>query len=621
MATFYSTPDGVATDQGAAEAWRQNRIRGAQAPGGAPPPPLGPSPSAPGAETPGAARMASRFGRAGQAARGVVSNVGQTARGVASKLSPLVTAGYEYANLADTARAQGIDAARADIPNAIGRVAGQEAGMRIGARVGARAPGLWKLPGVLAGGAAGGLAGRYGGDKAVSALERVGTGPEAQALDIGTKAADAVSPSGMIGTLGRVGRGAVAGLRADGSLSQRFASGLGTALRSDTPGVTGLAAQGLTATQTPSAAASAARTSPLRVRGGAGMAGSLDGTRGVAGTESYDGGLQSTRAVNNPTAEQAKKQQDFEFQQQQDRADELQKQLGPERVDAGLDPTGRVGLRGRQGAIIRNPNGPSVVDQLRSLGSSMKGFPGLRREAAAYITGQAEARDRGFEDAQAENAANDMALTKMQSASRDAFADRRLKASMFNADTAESRRSGDQALQLGREKNLADLIGSQSRGRGGAKASAALDLNKLAEANGGDVTQAAGMALRNLADAGVDPLDDPLGTIAMTRLQDAQIAGRQRANTNGPFGSTLFSPNGAANGYSRDPLEQEPLRRGVVDRAVSYLPYGAKPTDYKYRDRVTGNSYYSDTAPLGGDPESTNLILERMRARRDAGKQ
>ncbi|MFT3756264.1 MAG: hypothetical protein QM769_10035 [Pseudoxanthomonas sp.] len=58
------------------------------------------------------------------------------------------------------------------------------------------------------------------------------------------------------------------------------------------------------------------------------------------------------------------------------------------------DDSGCIGLRGVQGGIIKNPHAMSVEDRIRHLGSSMKGFPSLRKAAAEQIM----AEDQRYED-------------------------------------------------------------------------------------------------------------------------------------------------------------------------------------------------------------------------------
>lgn len=158
-----------------------------------------------------------------------------------------------------------------------------------------------------------------------------------------------------------------------------------------------------------------ARRAGARRRGGAPMAGSLDGTRQVQ------------------TAPDAA-DTDYTF--------------GPERVSTQQveAPT----LRGRQGAIIANPGAMSVTDRLRGLMSEFKGSPSLRRLAAEQIIGEAQAREDNFQGAQAENAAADRAQADMTMRSREAYADRRLRADMSNQDASQRSLNSDREYELGR---------------------------------------------------------------------------------------------------------------------------------------------------------------------------
>ncbi len=124
-----------------------------------------------------------------------------------------------------------------------------------------------------------------------------------------------------------------------------------------------------------------------------------------------------------------------------------------ERVAAlGANDADRIQLRGRQGAIISNPDAMSTADRLRMIAtdSAFKGSPSLRRLAAQGVLEEAGREDANYQSALAENAAQDLAQTGMQAEARRTFADRRARVDLGNVENTERRREGDREFQLGR---------------------------------------------------------------------------------------------------------------------------------------------------------------------------
>ena len=118
---------------------------------------------------------------------------------------------------------------------------------------------------------------------------------------------------------------------------------------------------------------------------------------------------------------------------------------GPDRVAAMNNNADNISLRGRQGAIIANPNSMSTLDRIRSLGSdpSLRGSPSLRKLAAEQIMGEAQNVEDNFQGAQQKNAGADLAQTQMRANATEQFARRRQDADQFNVNTSENRREQD----------------------------------------------------------------------------------------------------------------------------------------------------------------------------------
>lgn len=617
--TLYGASDGtIFPDQGSAEGWQRAGRPASGAP--ATPTPSAAPPTAPSVGmTPGQAseRIGQRLGR--YASRtGSAFNVGLGA------VNEIAGPG----GLAETARTQGTDAAMAQAPNALGRVAGSEVGMQLGAKVGSKLPGLWKVPGVVGGAALGNYLGRQGGDQAVSGLQRLNAGPYSKALDMGDTAASAVSPSNIASTVNRGVRGF---LNADGTLSDRFSAGLAGAVSgTDVPApgreLRSLAGTGTTPpTPTPTPTPTPAGSRPTT------------GTRPLT-SRARTPGLPAT-TPNDPRVAKASAPSPYDAppQSMRDFGQQLAAQYAaqPQMVAAPSDTSGQIGLRARtQGGIIANPNAMSAVDRIASLGNDprLKGSPSLRRMVAEQIMAEDGRVDANHQAELNANQAADATQAQLQANARDAFANRRLKADMFNTDTTEGRRTGD--LDRGLKASMFDVSTSESRRkddldrlvtaalgrvrgtRSGVGASGSAtgtngddfangNYTDIAKKYGGDYNQDAVSTWKNAVDAGEDPSASPLGRIAMTRMQDANAEALRE------MGRRWFAST--PQNVSTDPRDAIPVDRDWVDKLSTIWPGGIDSNDYKYRDAKTGEEYYSAQAPFASADQTA-----RARSLRDA---
>lgn len=306
----------------------------------------------------------------------------------------------------------------------------------------------------------------------------------------------------------------------------------------------------------------------------------------------------------------------------------------PQQVATMNDNSDRISLRGTQGGTIRNPNAMSTTDRIASLGGDprLKGFPSLRRAMAEQIMAEDKRYDDQFNKSQDINAQAELAQAKMQADARDAFANRRLKADMFNTGTTEGRRTGD--LDRGLKASMFDVSTSESRRkddldrlvtaalgrvrgtRSGVGASGSAtgtngddfangNYTDIAKKYGGDYNQDAVSTWKNAVDAGEDPSASPLGRIAMTRMQDANAESLRE------MGRRWFAS--APQNVSTDPRDAIPVDRDWVDKLSTIWPGGIDSNDYKYRDAKTGEEYYSAQAPFASADQ-----MARARSLRDA---
>lgn len=590
----------------------------------------------------------------GQASERIGQRLGRYASRTGSAFNVGLGAVNEIAGpggLAETARTQGTDAAMAQAPGAVGRVAGSEVGMRLGAKVGSKLPGLWKVPGVVGGAALGNYLGRQGGDQAVSGLQRLNAGPYSKALDMGDAAASAVSPTGVVGAVGRGLRGF---LNADGSINSRFASGLAGVLAGSDAAVSPLRGMaGVDATQVPaSVGAGSGRVTPRRpqatlLENGAPLpesaltpptpfnqvkgapSGGVVASAGQVSPNFFYGrktGLRSLPATLQADREAAAKA-----------ADAVVPQVG-----ATGSLADRIGMRSRtQGGIIANPNAMSTTDRIASLGGDprLKGFPSLRRAMAEQIMSE---DGRGDASRQAELNANqqsDAALAKMQSDANESFANRRLKADMFNADAREGRRTADQTFQLGvadRMLQASGLRGMGSRLAGAHDASGKPVSDRYDELRddylkrnpSASWAEASQFAADTAASEGTKATDSR-GVYGADRLRAAGYSqamadadpsnaswfgtrwGRKAVNALSGMsdGSGQTTP-----GTDSDPSDYTFRPIGLRERFASALLPGVDLTDdVVATDSRTGRSRLVPSSVLGGQsPDATN-ILNRFR--------
>ena len=639
--TLYGASDGtIFPDQGSAEGWQ----RAGRPVGGAPaaPAPSAAPPAAPSVGMPpgqASERIGQRFLRYGKNLSSVANIVGNAA--------------YEIAGpggLAETARTQGTDAAMAQAPNALGRVAGSEVGMQLGAKVGSKLPGLWKVPGVVGGAALGNYLGRQGGDQAVSGLQRLNAGPYSKALDMGDAAASAVSPTGVVGAVGRGLRGF---LNADGSINSRFASGLAGVLAGSDAAVSPLRGMaGVGATQVPaSVGAGSGQVTPRRpqatlLENGAPLpesaltpptpfnqvkgapSGGVVASAGQVSPNFFYGrktGLRSLPATLQADREAAAKAADAVVPQ----------------IAAPSNMADRISLRGTQGGTIRNPNAMSTTDRIASLGGDprLKGFPSLRRAMADQIMAEDKRYDDQFNKSQDINAQAELAQAKMQADAHDAFANRRLKADMFNTAAREGRRTTDQTFQLGVADRMLQASGLRGTGSrlAGAQAASGKPISDRYDELRDDYlkrnpsaswAEASQFAADTAASEGAKATDSR-GVYGADRLRAAGYSqamadvdpssaswfgerwGRKAVNALSGMsdGSGQTTP-----GTDSDPSDYTFRPIGLRERFASALLPGVDLTDdVVATDSRTGRSRLVPSSVLGGQsPDATN-ILNRFR--------
>lgn len=301
----------------------------------------------------------------------------------------------------------------------------------------------------------------------------------------------------------------------------------------------------------------------------------------------------------------------------------------------------RISLRGRQGAIIRNPNAPSAVEQIAQLARdpSFKGSPSMRKLAAEQIMREDQRYEDQFNNAQTENAQTDAALAKMQSDANESFANRRLKADVFNADAREGRRTADQTFQLGVADRMLQASGLRGMGSRLAGAHAAsgkpvsdrydeLRDDYLKRNPSASWAEASQFAADTAASEGTKATDSR-GVYGADRLRAAGYSqamadadpsnaswfgtrwGRKAVNALSGMsdGSGQTTP-----GMDSDPSDYTFRPIGLRERFASALLPGVDLTDdVVATDSRTGRSRLVPSSVLGGQsPDATN-ILNRFR--------
>lgn len=114
-------------------------------------------------------------------------------------------------------------------------------------------------------------------------------------------------------------------------------------------------------------------------------------------------------------------------------------------------PAASQAIRGRQGAVIQNPN-DTLVDKLtRAMGSaSLKGSPSSRAAVAQAILGEAGAqRDERMQTLRTQDQA-DLTSLQANAASAENAANRQLEASKVNAQMADNAAGRDTSLEISR---------------------------------------------------------------------------------------------------------------------------------------------------------------------------
>ncbi len=302
----------------------------------------------------------------------------------------------------------------------------------------------------------------------------------------------------------------------------------------------------------------------------------------------------------------------------------------------------RIGMRSRtQGGIIANPNAMSAVDRIASLGNDprLKGSPSLRRMAAEQIMSE---DGRGDASRQAELNANqqsDAALAKMQSDANESFANRRLKADVFNADAREGRRTADQTFQLGVADRMLQASGLRGMGSrlAGAQAASGKPISDRYDELRDDYlkrnpsaswAEASQFAADTAASEGAKATDSR-GVYGADRLRAAGYSqamadadpssaswfgtrwGRKAVNALSGMsdGSGQTTP-----GTDSDPSDYTFRPIGLRERFASALLPGVDLTDdVVATDSRTGRSRLVPSSVLGGQsPDATN-ILNRFR--------
>lgn len=121
-------------------------------------------------------------------------------------------------------------------------------------------------------------------------------------------------------------------------------------------------------------------------------------------------------------------------------------------------PVPEMAVRGRQGAVIRNPN-DTLVDKLtRAMGSaSLKGSPSGRAAVAQAILGEAGAqRDERMQTLRTQDQA-DLQAQQANAVSAEHAANRQLEASKVNAQLADSAAGRENSLEMARLARRPDV--------------------------------------------------------------------------------------------------------------------------------------------------------------------
>lgn len=278
------------------------------------------------------------------------------------------------------------------------------------------------------------------------------------------------------------------------------------------------------------------------------------------------------------------------------------RQYGAAQVPIEPDQADRIQLRGNQGAVIRNPNAMSPLDQLRLAAKSFKGSPSLRRAAADMIMGQEQAAENAHQAALNRESAADMAQVGMQAKARESGADRRLQTRLANAAMFEDRRTGDLNRQVTREGNLLAAGARAGTGKKPADFVSALYEDYLPLVK--DPVVAAQLANRAGVTAGAPIKDSPVSNLAQS-IEDFNITQGRKA-----VGDRWF----ASNDPGFDQTTAVPVKRDWWERNFSIWPGGLDYSDVKWRD-ANGRVNYTPRSALPPGETIDSYALRRMRQR------
>ena len=288
---------------------------------------------------------------------------------------------------------------------------------------------------------------------------------------------------------------------------------------------------------------------------------------------------------------------------------------GNGQVDGGRNYANQLTRRGNQGAVIKNPHGPKIEDQLRGLLTSMKGSPSMRKAAADAILGEQQNEFTAHQAALNRNDAAESDMMNAQAKANESYADRRLKADTFNQDIGLRRSALDQQQTQNDAENLlkAYELTAGERTRRGGKATDDPDAKfydsvykSVLEATD-DPRAAAAYASRVMTDGGNDPGGTAAGRVGLTSERDAFANAREAYNSRWTTSSTPDFDTSTAN----------LTKRNWFERQLSRLPGGKDPTDLKWVD-ANGNEDWTGREAIGDEAPETyaqrrarNLELQR----------
>lgn len=294
-------------------------------------------------------------------------------------------------------------------------------------------------------------------------------------------------------------------------------------------------------------------------------------------------------------------------------------------------------VRGNQGAIIRNPNAPSVVDQIAMASSVARGSPSLRRAIAESIIGQQAAQDAGYQAALNRDAQAAQFNAGQANAVAAGNADRGLRGRTANAELLlrDAEQNNTQAFrgatlalqarqQLAAERAALGTSGSAINKRYDELAADFMERNP--QATYAEAADFAGNAARLQGVGGNNTLIGR-GASAMEGERLSELAGAAGRGINP--NRSVFNPLGLYDGAARatienriaglsngrtrslttDPANFNPRRQNLREFATSLLPGGMSPGDVVWEDTAAGNAFTATPESLRG------MTLEQWRNR------